>query len=200
MIVLGLLTKASATQYTCIVSANPTSIAGQLSAETNFGAASSMAKVSAIFTNSQTKKPINAELGPRDANRPVRPRAKTPAGMTTASEPYPADHPASRCPVTAQATTAVKAPQASCNAITLHGDTDGFFSRNAWACCALRGLNSTSGSSKSSSGAILVVLTPAPALRRFSAKPLIIGKASQHSGESPASATAWRRRLKMTGR
>ena len=100
----------TATQHAFIVTTKPTSIAGQLSAVISLGAAISIATVKAILTISHKKNPNTAVPGFRDANRPVSPRANTAAGITTASAPYPADHPRFCLPVRPQATNATSSP------------------------------------------------------------------------------------------
>ena len=76
--------KASATQYTFMASTRPTSIAGQLSSATSIGAAPIRAIVEAILTISHTMNPAAAVPAFRDEKRPVSPRAKMAAGITTA--------------------------------------------------------------------------------------------------------------------
>src|SRR5438105_10043222 len=78
---------ASASQYTLNVSTRPTSSAGQLSASTHLGAATRMATVKAILTNSHTMNAAAAPLALRDDKRHVSPRAKMAAGITTAIAP-----------------------------------------------------------------------------------------------------------------
>src|SRR5665647_306254 len=78
---------AKATQYTFIVSTRPTSNAGQLSAATHLGAAISSAIDEAILTISHAMNPTVAVAAFKDEKRPVRPRAKMAAGITTTNAP-----------------------------------------------------------------------------------------------------------------
>lgn len=70
-----------------MVNTRPANKAGQLKSVTNLGAATNMAIVRPILTNSQTKKPITAVPGLIEDKRPVKPRAKTKPGTTTAAAP-----------------------------------------------------------------------------------------------------------------
>lgn len=60
---------------------------GQLSIETSLGAANSIASVKATLTISHKKNPATAVPGFIDQTLPVKPRAKSAAGITTASDP-----------------------------------------------------------------------------------------------------------------
>jgi len=69
------------------VSTKPASNPGQLSPATHLGAATRMATVKAILTNSHTMKAAAAPSALREEKRHVRPRAKMAAGITTAIAP-----------------------------------------------------------------------------------------------------------------
>lgn len=152
----------NATQYTFIVSTRPTSNAGQLSSGTSLGAAAIRAIDEAILTISHNMNPTAAVPAFREEKRPVSPRAKMAAGITTASAPYPADHPTFCLPVSAQDASATTNPTTSCPATTHQGETGGFCSRSLRASCAVNRLKGGSSSIVSGSGAIFFIGMPRP--------------------------------------
>src|SRR4030095_529028 len=148
---------ANANQYTFIVSTRPTSNAGQLRSATSFGAAPIRAIDVAILTISHNMNPTAAVPAFKEAKRPVSPRAKMAAGITTASAPYPADHPTLCFPVRPQAANATTSPITACPATTHQGETRGCFSRTVLASSAVSGLIGGSSSVISGSGATFFI-------------------------------------------
>src|SRR3954467_14177668 len=117
-----------------------------------------MTRVKATFTISQSRKPTAAVPALRDENLPVRPRANTAAGITTANAPYATDQPTFCFPVSPQAASAATTPTAACPATTHQGETGGFCSRTCRACSAVNGWTGETSSTSSGRGAVLLVV------------------------------------------
>ena len=86
-ICLGLGRFSSANQYIFKVTTRPANKANQLKFTTSRGAIAIIAMLTASLTASHTKKPKPAVAALMDENRLIKPRAKSAAGIITASAP-----------------------------------------------------------------------------------------------------------------
>ncbi len=139
-----------ASQYTLIVTTKLATKASQLKSDINLGAAKSNTTVKTILTNSQANKPNIASFGWATCICRLKALTNTMAGITTATTPQATDAANLRSSVNSHVSKTIEPPKPACKATMRQGINAGFFSRQACASSAVRGLNSGSSTPSTS--------------------------------------------------